>query len=102
MASKVETCPWGAQCRAGDNACRNSVDFLAVGWRPDLCSEQTEAALHQTVIQVCQHDVVSTSSRFRVKRYWPLRAGVRVDQASEARLPGRVGESRHAASKPSV
>jgi hypothetical protein len=70
---------WGPQSRAGDNARRNSVDFLAVGWRPNLCSEQPEATLHQTVVQVRQYNVVSTSCDFRVKRNWPLLAGVRVD-----------------------
>src|SRR5215469_8983344 len=51
---------WRAESGAGNNACGDTIDLLAVGWSPNLSTEKTEATLHQTVIQVCQHNVIST------------------------------------------
>ena len=84
-----------AQGGARDGANGDAVDLLPVRGRPDFGTKETEATLHQSVVEVGQHDVVATSSRFGVEGDGPLQMRVRMFQTAQARLPGGVGEVRH-------
>jgi hypothetical protein len=85
----------GAQRGAGDRADGDTVDLLPVGRCPDLGAEKPETALDKAMVEVGQHDVVAAGGYLGIEGDGALQAGVGMDEAGEARLPGGVGEAWH-------
>jgi hypothetical protein len=60
MTSREMTTTAGpSMLRVGQCAHGDAMQFLHVVLRPDLGTQQTQAHLHQSMIQVNQHDIVS-------------------------------------------